>query len=99
MLAGRWGAAQLLSHFTALPSDLTSLLLTRQRGYWRKRHTPHSCALKVGAGTPDTGTILSLELYIHTEQEDQAEAVWCVNSSRTIWRSIGRGKSGILELL
>lgn len=99
MLAGRWGAAQLLSRFSALPSDLTSLFPTRQKGCWRKRPTPHSCALKVGAGIPETGTVLPLGLYMCTELGDQREAVWSVNNSRTIWGCMGRGKSGILELL
>lgn len=95
--AGRWGAAQLLSDFTALPPELTSLFPTRQRGSWRKRPTPHSCALKVGAETPDT--VVPPELCLCTEQGDQMEAVWCLNNSRTIWRCIGSRKSGILELL
>lgn len=61
VLAQRWDAAQLLSDFTALPSELTSTFPTRQRGSWRKRPTPQSCALKVGAETPKyclTGAVL-----------------------------------------
>lgn len=74
VLAQRWGAAQLLSDFTALPSELTSLFPTRQRGSWRKRPTPQSCALKVGTETPKyclTGAVL-----VHRTRSDGRSLVF-----------------------
>lgn len=92
VLAQRWGAAQLLSDLTSLPSELTSLFPTRQRGSWRKRRTLHSCALKVGAETPKyclTGAAL-----MHRTERSNGSSV-LVEQSRTLWRCVGSRKSGI----
>lgn len=67
MKVGCWAAA---ISFSCSPFGADQPFPTRQRGCWRKRPTPHSCALKVGAGTPETGAVLPLGLYLRTEQGD-----------------------------